>query len=72
MELGLTSGNASVCGHDLATLKPRTVHKLRRKLGMVFQDFGLLQDGVDANLDFALLATAGKTSGPSKDASRKS
>ena len=43
-DLSLTSGQGSVCGHDLAKLKPRTVHKLRRKLGMVFQDFGLLQD----------------------------
>jgi len=60
-DLSLTSGQGSVCGHDLAKLKPRTVHKLRRKLGMVFQDFGLLQDrSVDANLDFALLATGWK------------
>ena len=60
-DLSLTSGRGSVCGHDLAKLKPRTVHKLRRKLGMVFQDFGLLQDrSVDANLDFALLATGWK------------
>ena len=60
-DLSLTSGQGSVCGHDLAKLQPRTVHKLRRKLGMVFQDFGLLQDrSVDANLDFALLATGWK------------
>lgn len=60
-DLPLTSGQGTVCGHDLGKLKPRTVHKLRRQLGMVFQDFGLLQDrSVDANLEFALLATGWK------------
>lgn len=57
-DLSLASGCGSVCGEDLTKLKARNVHKLRRKLGMVFQDFGLLEDRtVDANLDFALKAT---------------
>jgi len=57
-DLSLASGYGSVCGEDLTKLKPKNVHKLRRKLGMVFQDFGLLEDrSVDANLDFALKAT---------------
>lgn len=57
-DLSLVSGHGSVCGEDLTKLKPRNVHRLRRKLGMVFQDFGLLEDRtVDANLDFALKAT---------------
>jgi len=57
-DLSLASGYGFVCGEDLTKLKPRNVHKLRRKLGMVFQDFGLLEDrSVDANLDFALKAT---------------
>ena len=57
-ELPLTSGTGEVCGVDLKKLKPRNVHQLRRKLGMVFQDFGLLQDrSVDDNLAFALKAT---------------
>ena len=57
-DLSLASGHGSVCGEDLAKLKPRNLHKLRRKLGMVFQDFGLLEDRtVAANLDFALKAT---------------
>lgn len=57
-DLSLASGYGSVCGEDLTKLKPKNVHKLRRKLGMVFQDFGLLEDRtVDANLDFALKAT---------------
>ena len=57
-ELPLTSGTGEVCGVDLKKLKPRNVHQLRRKLGMVFQDFGLLQDrSVDDTLAFALKAT---------------
>ena len=60
-DLNLASGKGNVCGYDLQALKPQTVHKLRRKLGMVFQDFGLLLDrSVDANLDFALQATGWK------------
>ena len=60
-DLRLASGKGNVCGYDLQALKPQTVHKLRRKLGMVFQDFGLLLDrSVDANLDFALQATGWK------------
>ena len=60
-DLSLASGKGNVCGYDLQALKPQTVHKLRRKLGMVFQDFGLLLDrSVDANLDFALQATGWK------------
>lgn len=57
-DLTLASGHGAVCGVDLTSLKPSNVHKLRRKLGMVFQDFGLLEDRtVEANLDFALKAT---------------
>ena len=57
-DLPLTSGTGWVCGVDLQRVKPQNVHQLRRKLGMVFQDFGLLEDrSVDANLDFALQAT---------------
>ena len=60
-DLRLASGKGNVCGYDLQALKPQTVHKLRRKLGMVFQDFGLLLDrSVEANLDFALQATGWK------------
>ena len=50
-----------VCGTELATLKPKHVHRLRRKLGIVFQDFGLLEDRtVEASLNFALTATGWK------------
>lgn len=66
-ELPLASGSGSVCGTDLHTLKRNRIHLLRRKLGMVFQDFGLLEDRtVEANLEFALTATGWK------DAAQKS
>ena len=57
-DLRLTGGQGQVCGLELSQLNISTVHKLRRKLGMVFQDFGLLEDRtVEANLAFALVAT---------------
>lgn len=57
-DLRLTGGQGQVCGLELGQLNISTVHKLRRKLGMVFQDFGLLEDRtVEANLTFALVAT---------------
>ena len=60
-DLRLASGEGYVCGFNLSTLKHRNVHQLRRKLGMVFQDFGLLEDrSVGENLDFALVATGWK------------
>ena len=59
-ELPLAS-EGHVCGFNLSSLKHRNVHRLRRKLGMVFQDFGLLEDrSVGDNLDFALVATGWK------------
>ena len=57
-DLSLSSGNGQVCDVDLNKVTSRNVHVLRRKLGMVFQDFGLLEDrSVDDNLLFALNAT---------------
>ena len=57
-DLSLSSGEGRVCDVDLKKVTPRNVHVLRRKLGMVFQDFGLLEDrSVDDNLLFALNAT---------------
>lgn len=57
-ENSLGGGKASVCGYDLATIKPKEIPFLRRKMGVVFQDFQLLMDrSVRANLDFVLKAT---------------
>ncbi|MCR5179922.1 MAG: ATP-binding cassette domain-containing protein [Bacteroidaceae bacterium] len=57
-ELDITTGSADVLGRDMLTLRRRQVPKLRRELGIVFQDFRLLTDrNVRQNLDFVLQAT---------------
>ena len=57
-ELPLTTGEGEVCGMDLRSLKQRKVHLLRRKLGIVFQDFELLTDRTaEENLQFVLKVT---------------
>ena len=49
---------ANVLGFDLLNIKPKEVPFLRRKIGIVFQDFQLLQDrSVFSNLEFVLRAT---------------
>ncbi|NBQ48261.1 MAG: ATP-binding cassette domain-containing protein, partial [Sphingobacteriia bacterium] len=49
---------AKVCGYDLTLLKQREIPFLRRKLGIVFQDFQLLSDrSVFNNLKFVMKAT---------------
>ena len=56
--LPLKSGEISICDTALSKLKSRHVHKLRRSLGIVFQDFKLLADrNVYQNLAFVLRAT---------------
>ncbi|MCI8799932.1 MAG: cell division ATP-binding protein FtsE [Lachnospiraceae bacterium] len=53
-ELTATSGSVYVMGSDLAKLKHRQVPKFRRNLGVVFQDFRLLNDrNVYENVAFA-------------------
>ncbi len=60
-ELPVTSGSAKVAGHDLSKLKDREIPLLRRKLGIVFQDFQLLTDrSVRDNLVFVMKATGWK------------
>ncbi len=57
----LDEGIASVSGFQLHKLKQKDVPKLRRKLGIVFQDFQLLSDRtIHKNLEFVLRATAWK------------
>lgn len=60
-ELPLHKGEAAVAGFDLTKLKQKQVPYLRRKLGIVFQDFQLLTDrSVYENLMFVLKATGWK------------
>ena len=60
-DLPLNNGRASVCGFDLTNLKQRDIPYLRRKLGIVFQDFQLLSDrSVFNNLKFVMKATGWK------------
>ena len=57
----LEKGEAEACGFSLKGLRQRDIPKLRRKLGVVFQDFRLLMDrSVWENLDFILKATGWK------------
>ena len=57
----LTKGKGIVCGFDLATIKDKEIPYLRRRLGVVFQDFQLLMDrSVEENLRFVLKATGWK------------
>lgn len=57
-ELDITDGEAEVLGYNMRKLKQKHVPKLRRRLGIVFQDFQLLTDrSVYDNLKFVLRAT---------------
>ena len=57
-ELDITEGEAEVLGYNMRKLKQKHVPKLRRRLGIVFQDFQLLTDrSVDDNLKLVLRAT---------------
>ena len=60
-ELDIHSGDAEVMGYNLRTMKQKHIPELRRRLGIVFQDFQLLTDRtVHANLEFVLRATGWK------------
>lgn len=60
-DLYIANGEGLVAGFDLKTLRENDVPFLRRKLGIVFQDFHLLNDRtVEKNLEFALKATGWK------------
>ena len=60
-DLPLNTGEGSIVGYDLPTLKEKEIPFLRRKLGVVFQDFKLLNDRtVQDNLAFVLTATGWK------------
>ena len=67
-ELDIASGEAEVLGYDMLHIKRKHIPQLRRKLGIVFQDFQLLIDRtVYDNLEFVLRATGWKSKGEIKD-----
>ncbi len=60
-ELPIEKGEANVLGYDLFKLKRKHLPELRRRLGVIFQDFQLLTDrNVEENLYFVLRATGWK------------
>ena len=67
-ELEVAAGHAGVLEYDMKRIKRKHIPQLRRKLGIVFQDFQLLTDrSVYDNLDFVLRATGWKHRGERKD-----
>lgn len=57
-EVPVTVGQARIFDYDLTTIRRKQIPYLRRKIGIVFQDFQLLTDrNVYANLEFVLSAT---------------
>ena len=67
-ELDIASGEAEVLGYDMLHIKRKHIPQLRRKLGIVFQDFQKLTDRtVYDNLEFVLRATGWKSKGEIKD-----
>ena len=57
-DLLVIDGTAKVAGYDLKMIKRKEIPHLRRKLGIVFQDFQLLSDrSVNDNLKFVMKAT---------------
>ncbi len=60
-ELQIANGQGQVAGFDLKKITDKDIPFLRRKLGIVFQDFQLLTDRtIEQNLEFVLKATGWK------------
>ena len=60
-EMPLVNGTGIILGYDLRRIKNKEIPHLRRRIGIVFQDFQLLTDrSVFKNLDFVLRATGWK------------
>ncbi|WP_449343028.1 cell division ATP-binding protein FtsE [Tenacibaculum geojense] len=67
-DIPLQRGLGSIVGFDLKKLKEKDIPFLRRNLGIVFQDFKLLNDrNVFDNLEFVLKATGWKDKNERKD-----
>lgn len=57
-DIPVSTGDGVACGYDLNHIKSKDIPFLRRKLGIVFQDFQLLIDrSVEENLNFVMRAT---------------
>lgn len=60
-EIPISQGEARIMDYNLTKMKRKDIPYLRRKLGIVFQDFQLLTDrSVSKNLEFVLKATGWK------------
>ena len=60
-EVPITKGEATILSYDLTAMKSKEIPYLRRKIGIVFQDFQLLIDRtINANLEFILRSTGWK------------
>lgn len=67
-EIPIQTGNARVFDYELSKIKRKHIPYLRRKIGIVFQDFQLLIDrSVEKNLEFVLRATEWKNRRDIKD-----
>jgi cell division transport system ATP-binding protein len=57
-DVNISTGEGLACGYDLNHIKTKDIPFLRRKLGIVFQDFQLLTDrSIEKNLQFVMRAT---------------
>ncbi len=67
-DLPLRLGHIEVAGHQIENIKPSQVPFLRRKLGIIFQDFQLFYDRtVTENLTFVMRATGWRDKGKMKN-----
>ncbi|MBC7922763.1 MAG: ATP-binding cassette domain-containing protein, partial [Ferruginibacter sp.] len=67
-DLPLTEGNMKVAGYELQGIRRAEVPYLRRKVGIIFQDFQLFTDrNVAENLTFVMRATGWQSSAKMKD-----
>jgi cell division transport system ATP-binding protein len=66
-DLALRVGEATVAGYNMSSIRPHDIPLLRRKLGIIFQDFQLFNDrSVGENLMFVMKATGWSDSGKMK------
>lgn len=67
-EVELTGTEAEVLGYNMLNIKRKAISQLRRRIGIVFQDFKLLTDrSVYDNLEFVLKATGWKNKNEIKE-----